>query len=294
MSGSDNFTTNQKQLSNRILAQMDSEKRRRVRALIGQTEQPGSPVAEYLFDTAGAGTWTKPDFGSRIEIWGCGSGAGGGSGRKGANGALRAGGRAGGSGTPRLLGVFDRTPFPSSISFNIGAGGVGGAVQATNSTNGVAGSPGNNTTVTIAGTEITLPGGTGGVGGAATSYSENTNVNAVSVTLPFRSWVESPDTPGGSVSAANALVAPPLTFQSALIPVQPAGADAVRTAPGLLSKYVGALPRGGAASITGNAQKGGDGILGIGGAGGGASVDDVGNSGAGGRGGDGFVYIAVY
>jgi hypothetical protein len=123
-------------------------------------------------------------------------------------------------------------------------------------------------------------------------YTENANLFSINSTTPFRFANNSKE--GGSISAANALVTAPFVNQSPLLTTQSEGANAVRLAPNSQFKLIGANPRGGAASLTGNAQKGGDGILGIAGAGGGAAVDSVGNSGAGGNGGDGFVYIAIY
>lgn len=288
------FPVQTKQLLNRILTRLNGEDRRRVRDALFSTEENNLPLQEFLFTTPGAGTWSKPQgVGTWIEVWGCGSGPGGGSGRKGAAGTQRAGGRVAPSAIPQLLGVFRASEFPNSISFTIAAGGLGGASQTTNSTDGNAGAAGADTTVVISGTSCVCTGGTtGGSGGQTATYVESTNLFSINSTIPFRLANNSRE--GGSISTANALVLAPVASQSALLTAQPEGANAVRLFPGGPFKLVGANPRGGAASLTGNAQKGGDGILGIAGAGGGAAVDSVGNSGAGGNGGDGFVYIAIY
>ncbi len=289
------FNRSEKQKSNRILNQMDGEKRRRVRDLASLTASSrDNPLATYLLTTPGAGTWSKPDFGTKVEVWACGGGPGGGSGRKGAAASIRGGGTQGTSSVPRLLGIFNASDFPSSISFDIGAGGAGGAAQTTNSTNGNNGVAGGNTTVTINGYTYTLVGGA--VGGGGTAVQRSSTVPAV-FNVEFSSVFRYLNTtgPGGDALADNSLIAPTIIPSPPSDPLPGANATFDASIPGPFPVTSLLTPaRGGAASITGNAQKGGDGVLGIGGAGGGGATDSVGDSGAGGRGGDGFVYIIVY
>lgn len=110
--------------------------------------------------------------------------------------------------------------------------------------------------------------------------------------LPFRFVTQAGS--GGGINDANEIVPPNPAARSFYLPEVQPGDDGIAQAPQGGFTDPGAAPRNGLSSVTGNAQKGGDGVLGMGGAGGGAAVDGVGNSGAGGRGGDGFVYIAIY
>jgi hypothetical protein len=291
------FTPRERQKSNRVLSQMDGEKRRRVRKLATTTASSReNPLATYLYTTPGPGSWTKSDFGTKVEIWACSGGSGGGSGRKGAAGSIRGGGNSGNTGgIPQYLGTFDISNFPSQIAFDIGTGGAGGASQTANNTNGNSGTPGGATQITLNGVTLTVPVQPAGSGGgttlpASTSYSSRVDPSSV-----FRFTTN--QFSGGSLNAANELVAPSETPSHIGTSIPLPGVDAVvdfnSSSPYPLFPLVGA-PRGGEASLTGNGQKGGDGVLGLGGGGGGGATNDVGDSGAGGRGGDGFVYFIVY
>lgn len=293
------LTTKQKQAANRTLSKLDADKRRKIREVIGEVGSGGNePIAEYLFDTAGAGTWEKPNFGSTVEIWICGGGKGGGSGRKGAAGSIRAGGN---NGTPATS-VRIRTPIsmadlPSQISFLIGAGGAGGAPVTANDTNGNAGSNGSATTITIGSNTASSSGATfSGEGGGTVAPVVNSGPTWVDANpsgiRPFSP--EATSGFGGWIDASNEIQPPRPAFNLVYVPTPEPGADVLRSFGNSGFTEIAATARGGAASTTGNGQKGGDGVLGLPGAGGGAATNDVGNSGAGGRGGDGFVYIAVY
>lgn len=297
------LTPKQKQAANRTLTKLDSEKRRKIRELIGEIGSARVPIAEYLWDSAGTYTFDNPGIGSTVEIYFRGGGAGGASGRKGAVGSIRGGGGGGAPGNLRTLhSPVPIRDFPSQISFTIGAGGVGGASQTTNSTNGVAGAVGQDTTITIGSSIARAPGQslTPSVGGTSLPTGGISDLTAISTSSgtsnsnwPFNlGGPERED--GGSIDAAEALVAPSDNVRLPFVPLSSPGADALRSFGESSFSQIAARPRGGAASLTGNGQKGGDAILGFGGAGGGAATNDVGNSGAGGRGGDGFVYIAVY
>ena len=300
------LTPKQKQTANRTLTKLDSEKRRKIRELIGEVGASAlNPIAEYLFDAAGNYTFDNPRIGSQIQIWFAGGGAGGGSGRKGAASSLRGGGQGGGaSAVTRLALPISINDFPSQISMVVGAGGAGGAAQATNSTNGSIGSVGQDTTITINGSTAQAPGsvatGAAGTNNATASGMSEANAflagapNAsVLGTSPFSRWVTSRMN-GGSIGTDDVVTDPSPNARSAQVPLATPGANALRYFGDTPFNQAAASPRGGSATLTGNAQNGGDGILGLGGAGGGAATDDEGNSGAGGRGGDGFVYIAVY
>jgi len=293
------FTPRERQKSNRVLSQMDGEKRRRVRKLATTTASSReNPLATYLYTTPGPGSWTKPDFGTKVEIWACGGGGGGGSGRKGAVGTIRGGGAGGAGGAPAYLGTYDIAEFVNQVTFDIGAGGAGGAPQTTNSTNGSAGAAGGDTTITVGGRQwVSFGANAGGVGGstsatATTPVVDNSSVNFSSI---FR--FSAALAPGGNVIADESLTGPLLARSMFGVETPSPGSDGVLSSsdsgPFPLHPLVSA-PRGGLASVTGNGQKGGDGVLGLGGSGGGAATNDVGDSGAGGRGGDGFVYFIVY
>lgn len=258
------------------------------------------------------GTYTKPDGAKSVEVTVIGAGAGGGSGRKGANATVRCGGGAGGAGGVSKN-VFLADDIDATVPITIGLGGLGGVSQQTNSTNGVNGSAGQNSffgkylksnsgnqgsggTLTtgsggISGTGVTYLGlsapsasTTGGSGGnaSATNYSSLTGASGGGITT-------------GNVASVggNANITPNF---SGVIPglVSNGGAISTNALNGFtpISKDFGFGGGGGGSSITTNGGNGGNGSgFGSGGGGGGASTDAVGNSGKGGDGMPGIVIV---
>ncbi len=112
-----------------------------------------------------SGSWDKPAWARRIEIWCVGGGGGGGSGRRGAAGTDRRGGGGGAAGS-LSSDTFLASELGSTLSIVVGAGGTGAAAVTTNDTNGVNATSGGASQVTDAGTIImTGAGGTAAGGG---------------------------------------------------------------------------------------------------------------------------------
>jgi hypothetical protein len=270
-----------------------------------------------------SGTWNRPTApAGTTYTWAAirvlGGGPGAGSGRKGAAGSARSGGNAG------IGGYYNEAliPFaslPTSLTITVGAGGTGGAAQTTNSTNGNPGTDGGESSVVGTGVNVRASGGLAGLGGTAAAVAfgshaagtigvrgniiANTSVTAASSpSSPTSFPAGGGGGPGGGISTGNVAFAgclsPIYTGTSATTPAGGVvdGASPVNpTAQPANVLIAGPGGSGGAASITTNAQAGGNGAgYGSSGGGGGAAVDSVGNSGAGGTGAGGFVEILCF
>jgi len=106
-----------------------------------------------------SGTWTKPAWAKRVEVYLFGGGAGGGSGARRATTVGRLGG-GGGTGGAIAFGYFNASFLGSTESVTVGAGGTGGASVTTNDTAGNLGNPGGRT---LFGSHFQAPGGLFGV-----------------------------------------------------------------------------------------------------------------------------------
>lgn len=82
-----------------------------------------------------SGTWTKPAWAKRVEVYLVGGGAGGSSGGRQNISTARSSG-AGGMGGAISIGYFDATYLGATESITIGAGGTGGASVTTDNTLG--------------------------------------------------------------------------------------------------------------------------------------------------------------
>ena len=115
------------------------------------------------------GSWSKPAWARRIEIWAMGGGGGGGSGRRGAAATVRCGGGGGAAGGIGFD-TFLASDFGTTLTVTIGAGGAGGAAAAANDTNGAGGAIGGTSSVADGALVlISGNGGGGGQGGTATA-----------------------------------------------------------------------------------------------------------------------------
>jgi hypothetical protein len=127
-------------------------------------------------------TWSKPLTGLKyIEVCCVGAGGGGGGGRK--SNAPCQGGTGGGGGAIAWA-TFDANSLASSYQINIGAGGAGGA-GATATGNGTTGTPGGTSSF---GTLVIAQGGSGGIGGAASTAKQAAGGQGISCTpsgLPY-------------------------------------------------------------------------------------------------------------
>lgn len=273
------------------------------------------------FETAGTGTWTIPTGAKTIEVLLQGGGGGGGSGRRGAAGSVRSGGAGGGAGgtTIMTLNLSDLSN-PTTLYYEVGAGGIGGASRTSNDTNGAAGNNGSETYLALTsssdkicravggisgngGTNTTATGGSGGIGaiytGGAGAGSSSTGAAGSSGVSNGVTHCVGGGSGGGIVTGntasnggtGNSPYGSLYTGSSGgVVGATLNGGNAVSHGRATFSAIAGG---GGASSITGNAGSGGNGIHGSGGGGGGASVNDTGNSGAGGNGGDGRIWIYV-
>jgi hypothetical protein len=111
------------------------------------------------------GTWTKPSWAKRVEVYLVGGGAGGSSGQRAATTVLRSGG-AGGNGGAIAFGFFRASDLGATESVTIGAAGTGGASVTTNDTNANVGTSGGRT---LFGSHFQAPGGIGSTVGSAQS-----------------------------------------------------------------------------------------------------------------------------
>jgi hypothetical protein len=102
-----------------------------------------------------SGTWTKPAWAKRVEVYLVGGGAGGSSGARRATTTPRVGG-GGGVGGAIAFGYFNASFLGSTESITVGAGGTGGASVTTNDTAGNIGNAGGRT---LFGSHFQAPGG---------------------------------------------------------------------------------------------------------------------------------------
>lgn len=91
-----------------------------------------------------SGTWTKPAWAKRVEVYLLSGGCGGASGSRRATTTTRVGGAGGTAGTI-TYGTFNASSLGSTESITIGAGGTGGASVTTNDTAGNFGTVGGRT-----------------------------------------------------------------------------------------------------------------------------------------------------
>src|SRR4051794_26149465 len=96
------------------------------------------------YTAAGTYTWTKPANAKYVAVFLCGSGSGGGSGRRDAATFARVGG-GGGAGGSMSFGFIRASDLPATVNVTVGAGGAGGAAVTVNATSGANGSVGGDT-----------------------------------------------------------------------------------------------------------------------------------------------------
>jgi hypothetical protein len=290
---------------------------------------PSSSATDYqAWFAAGSYTWTNPSPTvrklGRVRVQS--GGGGGGSGRKGAAGTVRCGGGAGSGGGMHDVFFWTDTVSPTMVVV-VGAGGAGGAAVTADNTNGNVGLAGQVSswgTQNIGWSFYSAAGGNPGQGGTNATGTgggglTNANVWFIGTTNTLNAASASttggtvdPPTqltpiatggaPGGGITVGNVAsrggVSPhyasnsgnAVTFGSGAA----GGGDGGTATTQQLWAAMGRGGGGGGASITGNAGRGGNGVVGCGGGGGGAALNGVGNSGAGGSGGDGMVEITVW
>lgn len=241
------------------------------------------------------------------------SGAGGGSGRRGAAGSVRCGGGSGGgSGITSNL-VIPASALGTTFSVTIPAGGAGGAAITANDTNGNGGSGSSATTEFASGSAklVTWSGGSGG-GGTATTGTAGSSASGAS--LVGVSGSAASTTGGAGNAGGSGYGCPSGGSGGGVTSADAAGAGGAGGVPWAFSNgnggsggvvggaspgageaakagLTGGAAGGGAASITTTAQAGADATAyGVGGSGGGASLNGN-NSGAGGKGGPGYIRL---
>ena len=271
-----------------------------------------APKSVSTVYTASDASESVPAWAKSVTVQLMGAGAGGGSGRRGAAGAIRTGG-AGGAAGGVTFGTFPVSYLDSTYAIVIGAKGTGGAAQTSDSSNGNAGTDGGVTTFVSGGFKLTASGGVRGAGGTGsvqgygaqggtsrhgiTGNQGGLNAQLTPVT-PTPSGSESSAGGGGGGGGVNAAdnvgnginggVGSRGWEDSAA-----GGAAASNGTDQTASKFLGGGGGGGGGgSKTGNATAGGNGgLYGAGGGGGGASLNATGNSGAGGTGADGIAVV---
>ncbi len=249
--------------------------------------------------SAGVWAWSLPADAKIVEFLIVAAGGGGGSGRRGAAGTARWGG-GGGAGGGVIHTTIAASLLTTPLTVIVGSGGAGGIARTVDDFSGAAGSPGGISSITANGFSnllITFA-GNGGGGGTDTSGSGGGSGG----TANNRTWL--------GVAGTNSSVTgtPSRAFPTGNSPQGGAGGGGISTgnvaysggpqfapAPFIYqAAQFGADVSGGAASTTGNATAGANGVsYGYGGCGGGASTNGF-NSGAGGNGGDGYVRIVVW
>jgi hypothetical protein len=264
-------------------------------------------------------TWIKPRGAKMVNIICQGSGAGGGGGLQ--NAGTRGGGAGGGSGATTRL-TINANLLPDILYILPGIGGAGGL----GATTAIAGSPGQNSFVTLipstgsvsnvvlrSGTTPSTGGGAGIAGNSTQGAGETISLIANNIfsnlgTFTYQAGVvgsgggtvsgagTSPvnfvngGTGGGGTGTSGAFVA---TGVFPALPSTPQNTDGQRGP--ILYRPILMLfgGRGGGGATTGNGGNGGNGAPGCGGGGGGASANTGVNAGNGGRGGDGFIIITT-
>lgn len=270
-----------------------------------------------------SGTWTKPSWAKKVTVLCVAGGCGGGSGRRCATTAARAGGSGGQSHGMHTM-IFDASQLSSSVSYTVGAGGAGGASVTVNDTNGNPGFAGGYSSF---GSYIRFGIASSGGGGGTTSNGSATFSSGVSGPL-FTFWgfgggsrgetgtTPTPTSPstnnwqitggcGGAGQAANVTTTvnggaggstDGTYFYQSSTAGGSGGTDGGNASNGNTFTYaplgiILGTGGGGGSYKTGQATgNGGNGVYGAGG-GGGAASDNGFNSGAGGNGGDGFIVI---
>lgn len=282
-----------------------------------QPATSAEPPAVQLDTFAATGTWTKPAGAKWHEVFLVGSGAGGGSGRRGAGGTNAFSG-AGGGGGARALGTFASSALGATEPVAIGAAGVGGAAVTTDDTDGNPGTAAADTTFgnpLAASGRLRAKGGAAGAGGTAAAAAAGAGgagqfagaAGGAGTSAGGGSAVTATGgggggAGGGGLSAGNAAGAGGFSafpHDSAVTGNIAGGANTgvAGTTPqsrATGSAMGGAGGSGGGANLTGAAGAGGNGAsYGGGGAGGGASRN--GNaSGKGGDGAPGFALIVTH
>lgn len=259
-----------------------------------------------------SGTWTMPNWATRVEVYAIGGGCGGGSGARAASGTTSSGG-AGGAGAGVSSGVFLPATISPSQTVTVGGGGAGGAAITTDSTAGAAGAAGNSSFFGTLLRAATNSGGGGGLINGSSSASSTVVSGNAGTAGPGASG-----TNGAAGSAANGVTGAPGGGSGGGITATPAftkggtggspvansastnigtggqtdgAAGTVGNTPSVGSAIPGGGGGGGASSVLGAGGAGGaGGSYGAGGGGGGSSLN--GNaSGAGGPGAGGIVVV---
>lgn len=276
----------------------------------------GNTLQQVFAQPDATGTWTGrpnalsvaiPSWANFLTFTLGASGGSGGSGRRNASLTARAGGAGGQAGTVNrfYIPLRDSTGalLATSGVLTVAASPAGGAAVTIDNTDGNAGAPSQSTTFVFAGTSYVVSGGGSAASGGTnsgstpgaiqtsmfvTSSPASSSISA-SIATAYPNGIVGPGVPGGSISAADAL----LTVGGSIL-TQGGGGNLSSTTPGAdgvgyqRGSHMAAVGGcGGAASSTAAAGSGGNGIYGSGGGGGGASLNGF-NSGAGGRGGAGW------
>lgn len=273
------------------------------------------------------GTWTKPVWAKRILAIAIGAGSGGGSGRRGAASTACFGGGGGGSGGVAKA-EWLSAEIGNTLTFVIGAGGIGGASQSLDNADGNPGTAGGDTIISDdlniiltgygavgatgtgdaanQGKAVSGGGCAGGIGSVRSNAGGNASVLANGASGGISAFAEGAGGggSGGSISASNALTnageggagyfiggANRKSIGGQAGGAGNGGWDANDKA---WSRGAGGGGGGGGAGDASGSSSGGAGGKGGnpagGGGGGGASINGA-NSGAGGNGGRGEVWI---
>jgi hypothetical protein len=274
-------------------------------------------IAPQLSTITSSTTYTVPPLAKYLEVIVIQSGAGGGSGRRGATSTGRSGGQGGKGGavTHRIIPV---SLVGASATVTIGAGGTSGAAQTVDSTDGNAGGNGGSSSFVGTSFNVSTGASVGGSAGSnavvnaasgvtASDYGGAIGITASSVTAavgnPASAVGGGTGGTGGGITTGNVDLSGAVGGTSSVGSSQLAGGTAGAASGGsggngsptvALGQMGGSGAGAGAGNSTGAGGTGGNGgIPGGGGGGGGASLNGN-NSGAGGTGARGEVRVTAY